>query len=78
MEDSFAPEFGILSGMLKLRASEVATLATEASLQMHGGAGYCREFRAERLWRDARLGPVGEGASEMLLDFLGRSLTRTA
>lgn len=78
MEDPFAPEFGILSGMLKLRASEVATLATEASLQMHGGAGYCREFRAERLWRDARLGPVGEGASEMLLDFLGRSLTRTA
>lgn len=77
LPDPYAPEFGILSGMLKLRASQLAVTASEASLQMHGGAGYCREFRAERLWRDARLGTVGEGASEMLLDFIGRSLTRT-
>jgi len=76
LPDPFSPEFGILSGMLKLRASQLAVTASEASLQMHGGAGYCREFRAERLWRDARLGTVGEGASEMLLDFIGRSLTR--
>lgn len=76
LPDPLAPEFGILSGMLKLRASELACAAAETSLQMHGGAGYCREFRAERLWRDARLGPVGEGASEMLLDLIGRTLTR--
>jgi len=74
ISDPFTPEFATLSGLLKLKASEVAVQAAEMALQMHGGAGYCREYRAERLMRDARLGPVGEGASEMLLDLIGRNL----
>mgnify|MGYP002637533143 CR=1 FL=1 len=38
---------------------------TDLSVQVHGGYGYMSEYRVERLYRDARLGPIGEGTSEI-------------
>lgn len=49
----------------KLYATEAAVRCTDRSLQIHGGYGYMEEYRVERLYRDARLGPVGEGTSEI-------------
>lgn len=34
-------------------------------MQILGGYGYMREYPVERLYRDARLGPIGEGTSEI-------------
>jgi alkylation response protein AidB-like acyl-CoA dehydrogenase len=53
------------AAMAKLFASEAATRACSASLQVHGGYGYVREFDVERHLRDAKLCEIGEGTSEV-------------
>ena len=49
----------------KLFATEAAVRCTDKAVQIHGGYGYMSEYRVERLYRDARLGPIGEGTSEI-------------
>lgn len=49
----------------KLFATEAAVRCADRAVQVHGGAGYMAESRVERLYRDARLGPIGEGTSEI-------------
>ena len=46
----------------------------DACLQIHGGAGYMREYWVERAARDARLGPIGGGSDEIMREILGRTL----
>ena len=41
-------------------------------LQIHGGAGYMREYEIERTARDARLGPIGGGTDEIMREILGQ------
>jgi butyryl-CoA dehydrogenase len=55
---------GLLSAA-KLFATEAAVRCTDMAIQIHGGAGYMADFPVERLYRDARLGPIGEGTSEI-------------
>ena len=49
----------------KLFATEAAVRCADRAVQIFGGAGYMSESRVERLFRDARLGPIGEGTSEI-------------
>ena len=49
----------------KLLASEVASRATDAAVQIHGGYGYVEEYRVERYLRDAKLTEIGEGTSQI-------------
>ena len=49
----------------KLYGTETAVKVTDKAVQIHGGYGYMAEYRVERLYRDARLGPIGEGTSEI-------------
>ncbi len=49
----------------KLFASEVASRATNAAVQIHGGYGYVEEYRVERYLRDAKLTEIGEGTSQI-------------
>ncbi len=53
------------ASMAKLLASESATRACNAAIQVHGGYGYVREFDVERHLRDAKLCEIGEGTSEI-------------
>ncbi len=53
------------AAMAKLFASEAATKACNAALQVHGGYGYVREYDVERHLRDAKLCEIGEGTSEV-------------
>lgn len=66
--------YGVLSSVLKLRAADLAVDMADFALQLCGGAGYCKEYRAERLWRDARLAPIGEGSREWLATVVGRRI----
>ena len=59
--------------MAKLYASRMACEVTDECLQIHGGAGYMREYGIERVWRDARLNRIGAGTDEIMLDVIGRS-----
>ncbi len=62
------------SAMAKLYASEAAMRATEEGIQIHGGYGYTREYPVERYFRDAKLGTIGEGTSEIQRLVIARQL----
>lgn len=49
----------------KLFASETAREVTNRMLQIHGGRGMTFDYLIEKLWRDAKLTEIGEGASEI-------------
>jgi alkylation response protein AidB-like acyl-CoA dehydrogenase len=53
------------ASLAKWHASEVATRAAHAAIQVHGGYGYLTEFTVERLWRDARITEIYEGTTEV-------------
>ena len=62
--------------MLKMRASDVAMrIATEA-VQLHGGYGYCKDYRVERLMRDAKITQIWEGTNQIHRQLIGRSFIR--
>jgi len=60
--------------MAKLLTQRAAYELMDACLQIHGGAGYMREYFIERAARDARLGPIGGGSDEIMREILGRLL----
>jgi alkylation response protein AidB-like acyl-CoA dehydrogenase len=64
----------VAASMAKVFASEVAMKATTKSLQIHGGAGYITEFPIERMFRDAKLTEIGEGASEVQRMVIARDI----
>ncbi len=59
--------------MAKLYASRVAVEVADECIQIHGGAGYMKEYGIERVWRDMRLNRIGAGTDEVMLDVIGRS-----
>jgi len=60
--------------MAKLLTQRACFELMDACLQIHGGAGYMREYWVERAARDARLGPIGGGSDEIMREILGRVL----
>jgi len=71
--DGGAQDIGIEASMLKLRASDLAMrIATEA-VQLHGGNGYCKDYRVERLMRDAKITQIWEGTNQIHRQLIGRS-----
>jgi acyl-CoA dehydrogenase len=60
--------------MAKLLTQRACFELMDACLQIHGGAGYMREYFIERAARDARLGPIGGGSDEIMREVLGRVL----
>lgn len=65
-----------LSSMAKLYASESAIFATYEGLQIHGGYGYSKEYKIERLYRDARVTTIYEGTSEIQRMVIARHLLK--
>jgi alkylation response protein AidB-like acyl-CoA dehydrogenase len=64
----------LLSAQAKLYASEAAVRVAEESVQIHGGYGYCKDYPAEKFWRDAKLCTIGEGTSEIQRLVIAREL----
>ena len=59
--------------MAKLFSARVAVEVADECIQIHGGAGYMKEYGVERVWRDMRLNRIGAGTDEIMLDVIGRS-----
>lgn len=55
----------LLTPLTKLVLTESANKVTYDALQIHGGTGYMKEFRVERLARDARITNIYEGTSQL-------------
>jgi alkylation response protein AidB-like acyl-CoA dehydrogenase len=51
--------------MAKLYASQACNKAAQDAVQIHGGAGYTKEFDVERYYRDARITEIYEGVSDV-------------
>ncbi|WP_321801048.1 acyl-CoA dehydrogenase family protein [Caballeronia sp. J97] len=66
--------FTELASMAKLYASEMVAFVTDSALQIHGGYGFTREMRIERLVRDARILRIYEGSSEIQRTVIARLL----
>jgi alkylation response protein AidB-like acyl-CoA dehydrogenase len=67
-------EHTVQSSQAKLFASEVAVHAALEAIQIHGGYGYIKEYPVERYLRDAKLGTIGEGTSEVQRLVIAREL----
>jgi butyryl-CoA dehydrogenase len=66
--------FSTESAMAKLYASEMSHRVTHKAIQIYGGYGYCKDFPAERHYRDARITEIYEGTSEIQRLVVARSL----
>jgi acyl-CoA dehydrogenase len=60
--------------MAKLKTQRDAFDVADEALQIHGGAGYMKEYEIERAARDTRLGPIGGGTDEIMKEILGKIL----
>lgn len=64
------------ASMAKLFASQAANRAANEAVQIHGGAGYCRDFPVERYFRDAKITEIYEGTSEAQRMIIAKSLLK--
>ena len=62
------------AAMAKLFASEMSNRAAREAVQIHGGAGYLKDFPVERFYRDARITEIYEGTSEVQRIVISRAL----
>jgi butyryl-CoA dehydrogenase/short/branched chain acyl-CoA dehydrogenase len=60
------------AAMAKLYASEVAERAASQAVDLFGGVGFTREFPVEKLFRDAKIGKIYEGTSNMQLQTIAK------
>jgi acyl-CoA dehydrogenase len=74
--DAGASDFGVEASMLKMRASDLAMRITTDAVQLHGGYGYCKDYRVERLMRDAKITQIWEGTNQIHRQLIGRSFVR--
>ena len=60
--------------LAKQTACDTATYVCHEAVQLHGGTGYMHGTEVERHYRDARILPIGGGATEVLTDLAARLL----
>lgn len=62
-----------LAAMTKNVATDACGEVVDQAVQIHGGAGYLRETVVERLYRDARLYPIGGGTREIMNEIISKA-----
>ena len=71
-----APDVGIEASILKLKATDLAMRIATDAVQFLGGYGYCKDYRVERLMRDAKITQIWEGTNQVHRQLIGRSFLR--
>jgi len=65
-----------LASEAKLFAGEAAVFCSERGVQIHGGYGFIKDYRAEKYYRDAKICTIGEGTSEIQRLVIARQLLK--
>jgi alkylation response protein AidB-like acyl-CoA dehydrogenase len=71
MKDAGMP-FVKEAAMTKLFCSQVAERVTSLAIEIYGGAGFTKDYPVEKYWRDAKIGKIYEGTSNMQLATIGK------
>jgi butyryl-CoA dehydrogenase len=74
LKEANDPAAATTASIAKLVASETSTQISSMAVQIHGGYGYMKEYPVERLYRDAKLGEIGEGTSEIQRILIARDV----
>jgi alkylation response protein AidB-like acyl-CoA dehydrogenase len=69
-------DIALEGAMAKLISSQVAERVTSLSLELFGGYGYTKDFPAEKFYRDAKIGTIYEGTSNMQLQTIAKLMLR--
>ena len=75
LKDARLP-FAQQAAMAKLFSSQVADRITSACLELFGGYGYSKEYPVEKFYRDAKIGTIYEGTSNMMLQTIAKGLLK--
>jgi len=76
MIESGASNIGIEASILKLKATDLAMKMATDAVQFLGGYGYCKDYRVERLMRDAKITQIWEGTNQIHRQLIGRSFLK--
>src|SRR5438046_738257 len=60
------------AAMTKLFASQVAERVTSLAIEIYGGYGFTKDYPVEKYWRDAKIGKIYEGTSNMQLQTIAK------
>jgi butyryl-CoA dehydrogenase/short/branched chain acyl-CoA dehydrogenase len=71
MKDASVP-FVKEAAMTKLFCSQVAERVTSLAIEIYGGAGFTKDYPVEKYWRDAKIGKIYEGTSNMQLSTIAK------
>ncbi|MDO5619957.1 MAG: acyl-CoA dehydrogenase family protein [Paracoccus sp. (in: a-proteobacteria)] len=71
-------DVGVEASCAKMFASEMVGRVADRNVQVHGGNGYIREYRAEQLFRDARLFRIYEGTTQIQQGIIARAMAEQA
>ena len=64
------------AAMAKLYASEMAQRVASMCVDLHGGYGFTKEYPVEKLYRDAKIGTIYEGTSNMQKQTIAKAMMR--
>jgi alkylation response protein AidB-like acyl-CoA dehydrogenase len=73
LRDSGRP-FVTEGAMCKLFSSEAAEHVTSLAVQLFGGYGYTKDYPVEKFYRDAKIGQIYEGTSNMQLQTIAKQV----
>jgi alkylation response protein AidB-like acyl-CoA dehydrogenase len=62
------------AAICKLYSSQIAEHVTSLAVQLYGGYGYVKDYPVEKLYRDAKIGQIYEGTSNMQLQTIAKLL----
>jgi alkylation response protein AidB-like acyl-CoA dehydrogenase len=65
LKDAGSPDATTACSIAKYFAAEAANRCAYKAVQIHGGYGYIKEYKVERLYRDARICSIYEGTSQV-------------
>ena len=65
LKDANSPEATTACSIAKYFAAEAANRCAYKAVQIHGGYGYIREYKVERIYRDARICSIYEGTTQV-------------
>ena len=69
-------DVAVEASMVKMRASDLAMRIATDAVQLYGGYGYTKDYRVERLMRDAKITQIWEGTNQVHRQMIGRSFIR--